>query len=166
MGLLKEEILAYAARYISEDEHTDFPMDGDLFCLMSRALPSDRVLAAEEGWLFNGYGICGGYALDEDSKPAGKWLWLHFVSLATFPPAAQVLKLQPPHVVKGLFQSGDRSQEIRIIKVSFAAPESAGSATAAQTTAVTAKKSSKKRSSASRVKTENVVAFRRKDTPT
>lgn len=165
MGLSKEEIIAYAARYITEDAYTDFPMDGDLFSLMSRTLPSDHVLATEEGWSFNGYGICSGYTLDEDSKPTGKWLWLHFISLATFPPESQVLKLQPPHIVKGRFQSGDRSHEIRIVKVTLAAPASATSEPAAETTAVAKKKSGKKRSSKSRAKAENIVAFRRKNTP-
>jgi hypothetical protein len=39
------------------------------------------------------------------------------VSLSTFPPAAQVLKLQPPHIVKGRFQNPDRTKEFRILNV-------------------------------------------------
>jgi hypothetical protein len=42
---------------------------------------------------------------------------MHFASLSAFPPTAQVLKLQPPHVVKGRFSDADRTHEIRIIKV-------------------------------------------------
>ena len=45
---------------------------------------------------------------------------MHFASLDTFPPVAQVLKLQPPHVIKGRFQNANRSQEVRILKVGVA----------------------------------------------
>lgn len=118
MGLSRDEILDLASRYISADEATDFPFEGDVFCLLSRQLTQDKPQADEDGWAFSGYGICIGYTMDEEAKPRGKWLWMHFVSLAAFPPVNQVLKLQPPHVVKGGFQSADRSHEIRIIKIS------------------------------------------------
>ncbi|MDG5815945.1 hypothetical protein QA601_12710 [Chitinispirillales bacterium ANBcel5] len=117
MGLSKEEIIDLAARYIPADEATDFPHEGDLFCLLIRETTEEKVLSEEEGWGFGGYGLCTGYTLDEDAKPAGKWLWMHFVSLQNFPPEQQVIKLQPPHVVKGRFQNPDRSREIRIVKV-------------------------------------------------
>jgi len=119
MPLSKQDIIDYASRYAEPDAHTDFPMDNDLFCLLGRELPDNKVLAEEEGWLFQGYGVCLGYALDEDAKPAGKWLWMHFASLSAFPPAAQVFKLQPPHVVKGRFFDPARAREFRIVKVSL-----------------------------------------------
>ena len=118
MGLSREEILDLASRYISPNEAIDFPFEGDHFCLLSHSISQDQPASQEEGWLFNGYGICIGYTIDEEAKPRGKWLWMHFASLAAFPPVTQVLKLQPPHVVKGYFQSADRSHEIRIIKIS------------------------------------------------
>lgn len=118
MGLSKEEILDLASRYIPPNEAIDFPFEGDLFCLLSRSLSQNQTTSEEQDWSFNGYGICIGYSIDEEAKPQGKWLWMHFASLVTFPPVTQVLKLQPPHVVKGSFQNADRSREIRIIKIS------------------------------------------------
>ncbi len=117
MGLSKEEILDLASRYIPPNEAIDFPFEGDLFCLLSRTLSQNQTASEEQDWSFNGYGICIGYTIDEEAKPRGKWLWMHFASLVTFPPVTQVLKLQPPHVVKGSFQNADRSHEIRIIKI-------------------------------------------------
>ncbi len=119
MTLSRQEILDYAARYVSPEAITEFPFNGDLFCLLDRKLPDGKILAEEEGWVFHGYGICSGYLLDDQAKPAGKWLWMHFMSLSIFPPTPQVLKLQPPHVVKGRFFSPDRSVEFRILKVAF-----------------------------------------------
>jgi len=117
MGLSREEILDLASRYISSNEVIDFPFEGDLFCLLSRSISQSQPASEEDDWSFNGYGICIGYTIDEEAKPRGKWLWMHFASLVTFPPVTQVLKLQPPHVVKGCFQNVDRSHEIRIIKI-------------------------------------------------
>jgi hypothetical protein len=42
---------------------------------------------------------------------------MHFVSLSTFPPSPQTIKLQPPHVIKGRFHDPARTREFRIIKV-------------------------------------------------
>ena len=117
MSLTRQEILDYAARYLTPGAVAEFPFNGDLFCLLGRELPEGKILAEDEGWLFQGYGVCAGYLLDEEAKPPGKWLWMHFVSLSTFPPAAQVLKLQPPHIVKGRFQNPDRTKEFRILNV-------------------------------------------------
>jgi hypothetical protein len=119
MTLSQQEIIDYAYRYVRSDEIVDFPHDGDLFCLIGRDLPEGKVLAEEEGWGFQGYGICLGYTLDQEAKPLGKWVWMHFASLTVFPPAEQVFKLQPPHVVKGRFQNPGRSNEFRIIKVNL-----------------------------------------------
>ena len=119
MPLTKQEIIDYASRYATPDEHTDFPLSGDLFCLLGREIPIDKFLAEEEGWQFQGYGICLGYTLDEEVMPSGKWLWMHFASLSAFPPAAQVFRLQPPHVVKGRFFDPSRTREFRIVKVNL-----------------------------------------------
>ena len=160
MGLSREEITDLALRYISREEISDFPFDGDLFCLLMRQLPADRVLPEAEGWAFNGYGICTGYAYDEDAKPHGKWLWLHFASLAAFPPEAQVLKLQPPHIVKGRFQSADRTTEIRILKVAFNA---GGVASPEKELPLPAKPRKRASKAPPSVKTDNIVAFRTKN---
>ena len=117
MGISRDEIIDLASKYISPDELTDFPFDGDLFCLLIRATPENEVVPDEEGWTFRGYGICVGYTIDEESKPRGKWLWMHFASLDSFPPVTQILKLQPPHVVKGRFQNPERTHEIKMLKV-------------------------------------------------
>ena len=119
MNLTQQEIIDYASRYVSSAEITDFPCDGDLFCLLARKLPAGKILAEEEGWAFQGYNICLGYTLDEESKPAGKWLWMHFASLSSFPPSQQAFKLQPPHVVRGRFQNPGHTHEYRIVKVSM-----------------------------------------------
>jgi hypothetical protein len=157
MGLLKKEIIELAQRYLPEEEITDFPYDGDLFCILIRTIPVDRVLAEEEGWAFNGYGVCTQYRYDEEAKPRGKWLWMHFASLTTFPPVAQVLKLQPPHVVKGRFQSVDRSHEIRLVKVAISSEKAK---TRGKKTPVSLKKSK----SSTKKKADNIVAFRTKGT--
>lgn len=117
MGLSKEKINNLALRYLSMEDIVDYPMDGDLFCLLMREAGTDKVLAEDEGWAFTGYGQCIGYTYDEEAKPVGKWLWMSFASLASFPPSLQTLRLQPPHVALGRFRSADGSQEIRIVKV-------------------------------------------------
>jgi hypothetical protein len=117
--LSRQEIIDLASRYVDSGEIVDFPIDGDLFCLIGRDLPEGKPLAEEEGWSFQGYGICRGYSIDTEEKPSGKWLWMNFASLAAFPPAQQALKLKPPHVVKGRFQNAGRTSEIRIIKISL-----------------------------------------------
>jgi hypothetical protein len=157
MSITKEEITDLALRYLSAEEITDFPMNNDLFCLLMRPVPTDRILKEEEGWVFGGYGICNGYMFDEEAKPRGKWLWMHFASLSSFPPVEQVLKLQPPHVVKGRFQSADRSHEIRIIKIAIGSHEIV---TADQRMQL--EKSAEKQSSTVSDTKNNIVAFRQK----
>lgn len=117
MPLSREEIIELALRYISEDEITDFPQEEDLFCFMERKVPEGKVLKESEGWHFGGYAICKGYEYDHESKPAGKWLWFYFVSLNTFPPTRQNLKLQPPHIARGIFMNSDRSNELKITRI-------------------------------------------------
>jgi len=119
MGLSRQEIIDYASRYVGPGEAVDFPHDGELFCLIARKLPEGKTLADEEGWSFQGYGICLEYALDSETNPPGKWLWMHFASLVAFPPTRQMFQLQPPHVVKGRFQNPARTEEFRFIKISL-----------------------------------------------
>jgi hypothetical protein len=117
MGLTRKEILDYASRYVTPDEAADFPMDGELFCMLERELPPNKVLDDLEGWKFAGYGLCKGYRIDDDSRPAGKWIWFEYVSLAKFPPHATVSKLQPPHVVKGSWQNSERTREFKVMRI-------------------------------------------------
>jgi hypothetical protein len=117
MGLSRDEIIELASRYVTVAEMVDFPYDGDIFCLLIRTISTDKVLKDDEGWGFGGYGLCIEYTLEEETKPAGKWLWMQFASLDRFPPSQQVFKLQPPHVAKGQFQNPERTHEIRILKL-------------------------------------------------
>ncbi len=117
MPLSREEIIELALRYISEEEIADFPLEEDLFCFMERKVPEGKVLKESEGWHFGGYAICKGYEFDAESKPEGKWLWFNFVSLNTFPPTRQNLKLQPPHIAKGVFMNSDRSSELKMVRI-------------------------------------------------
>jgi hypothetical protein len=122
MNLSREELIDFALRYISQGEVADFPFDGDLYCILERDLTPDKILKDDEGWRFGGYNICKGYTLDDEAKPAGKWVWLKFVSLSAFPPTESFLKLQPPHVVKGVFQDPSRSHEYRLVKIDLGHP--------------------------------------------
>lgn len=117
MPLKKEDITELALRYIEQDEITDFPGEGDIFCILEREIPADRQLEEDEGWGFAGYSICRGYEHDRGSKPEGKWLFMDIVSLATFPPHRNQLRLQPPHIAKGRFQSPGRDREFRILRI-------------------------------------------------
>lgn len=117
MTVSKQEIIDLALRYCSPEEVGDFPVEHDLFCLLTRVIPGNRILKEDEGWTFGGYGICAGYSYDEEAVPRGKWIWMYYTSLASFPPSRQTFKLQPPHIIKGMFHSTDRSQEFRIMKI-------------------------------------------------
>jgi hypothetical protein len=117
MSMTRDEIITLASRYIEDDDAIDFPMKDDTFCLLARDIPQNAVLKEEEGWAFSGYGVCLGYLPDEQAKPVGKWIFMHFASLNSFPPSQQVLRLQPPHIVKGRFQNPERTREIRILKL-------------------------------------------------
>jgi hypothetical protein len=117
MSLTKEEIIDYAMQYVTREEITDFPMKGDLFCILQRSLPENRILKDDEGWQFAGYHVCNGYMLDDEARPIGKWVWMQYVSLASFPPQTGTLKLQPPHIVKGMYQDGSRTHEFRMVRL-------------------------------------------------
>jgi hypothetical protein len=115
--LSKQDILDYASRYVAPEEAVDFAHNDDLFCILERNISPDKIQSGDEGWKFQGYGICVGYTVDGQEIPVGKWLWMHFVSLATFPPTVQTFKMQPPHVVKGGFQNPQRTEELKIVKI-------------------------------------------------
>jgi hypothetical protein len=117
MGLTREQIIEYARRYVDEDEVGDFPHDGDLFCIMHRETGEAGADSEGPQWRFSGYGICIDYILDDRAKPMGKWVWMQYLSLDTFPPRRMSLRLQPPHVVKGSFQNPSRSHETRILHI-------------------------------------------------
>ena len=117
MPLKKEDITELALRYIEQDEIIDFPGEGDIFCIFERQVPVDRQLEENEGWGFAGYNLCRGYEFDRGTKPEGKWLLMDVISLTTFPPHRNQLRLQPPHVAKGRFQSPGRDREFRIVRI-------------------------------------------------
>jgi len=118
MTINHDDIINLALRYISIDEVTNFPQNNELFCFFERNLLKDKILKDDEGWNFAGYGICIGYEYDLQSKPQGKWIWFSFLSLDSFPPHKQNLKLQPPHIARGLFQTPGRETEIKILNLS------------------------------------------------
>jgi hypothetical protein len=117
MPLTRDEILQYAQRYVDAKEIVDFPYNGDLFCFFERSNTEAVPFKDGEGWKFGGYGIGIAYELDVESKPLGKWMWFSYASLSAFPPAMQILKLQPPHIVRGIFANAERTKEIRIVRV-------------------------------------------------
>ncbi len=122
MGCTKDEIIDMACKYIGADEVVDFPQENELFFFAVRELAQNKVLGDEEGWMFRGYAYCHGYTFDEESKPRGKWIWMHFTDLSTFPPQRQTMKLQPPHIAKGKFQNPERTVEIRFLHIDINMP--------------------------------------------
>ena len=113
----KDEIAELALRYIEPSELADFPDEQDLFCTLARKTESEKILSDDEGWGFVSYGICTGYSMDLEAKPLGKWIWFNYISLSSFPPVAENIKLQPPLIAKGLYSSADRSVQFRIVKI-------------------------------------------------
>ena len=118
MTLNRDDIIDLALQYISNDEVVTFPGNNELFAFFQRILPDNKILKDDEGWKFSGYGICTGYEYDLHSKPRGKWIWFSFLSLHTFPPHKQSIKLQPPHIACGMFQTPQRTSEIKILNLS------------------------------------------------
>lgn len=117
MSLTREELIEYAERYVPDCADAMFPMNGDPFCILERETGEDPALKDDEGWSFSSYGICISYEIDPEAKPPGKWILFNFLSLATFPPNLQTIKLQPPHIVQGLFHNPPRTSQTRIIPV-------------------------------------------------
>ena len=115
MQISSEDIIEWASRYIAV-EGCRFPENNDLFIFLSRQVPENKVLKDGENWQFSGYGICAGYQADETAKPQGKWIYMDYYDLTTYPPQLRSLRLQPPHVALGKFFSQDRSLEIKMVK--------------------------------------------------
>jgi hypothetical protein len=156
LTLSKQEIIDLASRYIPPEETVDFPHDNDLFCFFQRKLSGTMPVADDAGWEFGGYAVCLGYVIDEGEIPAGKWLWMHCAFLTSFPPIAQALRLQPPHAVKGRFQSPGRAMEFRMAKVAMTNDREVLSGPS-ETPKGNPEKDRKNN------KTGKIVAFRRKD---
>lgn len=111
------EIKELAARYVEEHDMISIPEAGELFYFQHRELPDNKVLKEEEGWVFGGYAKMISYEKDLTAKPVGKWIYMRYLSLATFPPQEGEVKLQPPHIALGKFQSPDRTIESRFLPV-------------------------------------------------
>lgn len=118
--MTRDEIIDYASRYMDANEIVQFPQEGEAFAFFVRELPLDKILDADEGWKFAGYNMCTGYVLDDESKPAGKWIWINYISLLMFPPRSSAFKLQPPHVCRGRWQNPDRTHEYRMVVLDLA----------------------------------------------
>ncbi len=112
-----DDIIELASRYVEPDELSDIPEEGDTFYFLHREIPDDKFLKDDEGWQFGGYAILNSYKMDMDAKPVGKWIFINYTSLATFPPEVREVKLQPPHIALGKFSSPDRSFETRMVRL-------------------------------------------------
>ncbi len=117
------EIVDLAARYVEADDMHPIPEVGELFYFIHRELPDNRILKEDEGWQFGGYGKIIGYEIDQSEKPLGKWIVISYLSLASFPPQPSTLRLQPPHIALGTFQSPDRTMESRFLALQPAQEE-------------------------------------------
>ncbi len=110
-----DEILELASRYVDPEEISNIPEVGQVFYFQHRELPENKILGDEDGWIFGGYGRVISYEKDLTAKPVGKWIYMRYLSLASFPPQEGEIKLQPPHIALGKFQSPDRTLESRIV---------------------------------------------------
>lgn len=111
-----EEIEDLASRYIEVGKRT-FPVPGELFYFQIRKIPQDRLLNEEEDWQFMGYAQLLSYVWDDSAKPRGRWLFLNYLDLSSYPPQNASVRLQPPHIVLGKYQTPDRAFDIRLKKV-------------------------------------------------
>jgi len=118
-----EEIRDLALIYIDESECGAQIRKGDAFALLVRKVPTFFGKKKEDKWLFGGYGILLDYLTDPNEKPYGKWITMKYLSLATFPPSVAEIKLQPPHIAKGYFQSFDRASETKIVPINLETDE-------------------------------------------
>ncbi|MCL1945757.1 MAG: hypothetical protein FWF51_01195 [Chitinivibrionia bacterium] len=108
-----EEIRELALRYIQEDECGVIPARKDAFALLIRPIS-----AKKKEWRLVCYGMISDYTVDSDEKPYGKWITMKYVSFDSFPPRPASIRLQPPHIAKGYFQSFDRKSEMKIVAIS------------------------------------------------
>jgi len=112
-----EEIRELALMYIDESECSALIRPKEIFALLVRKTPMFFAKKKEEKWLFAGYGLLLDYTIDPNEKPYGKWITMKYSSLITFPPTIVEIRLQPPHIAKGFFQSFDRASETKIVPV-------------------------------------------------
>jgi len=105
-----EDIYQYASRYENKENFLTIPEPGDIFALLTK--PTN----ANVPYSFNGYNVLKKYVVDDQSKPIGKWVFVYFDSLASFPPQENcILKLQPPHLAFGTWQNSDRSMIFHMV---------------------------------------------------
>ncbi len=109
------EIQDLASRYVEKADMILIPDVGDIFYMEHRELQDNKVLKDDEGWHFGGYAQLLSYEKDPTAVPLGKWITMRFLSLAAFPAQVSEIKLQPPHITLGKFQSPDRTIETRIV---------------------------------------------------
>jgi len=113
-GLISvKEIRELALRYIGEDECTDIPDRHNIFAIFTRPIIKKKN-AKTNDWLLIEYGFLLDYIADPNEKPYGKWINMNYLSLNSFPPSRTSIRLQPPHIAKGYFQSFDRTHEMKI----------------------------------------------------
>lgn len=114
-----DEIRELALRYIDENECGMSIRPKDVFVIQHRLLSLPTVFGKKkiEKWLFGGYGMLLDYTINPDEKPYGKWITMKYLSLASFPPKETEMRLQPPHIAKGYFQSFNRTSETRITPI-------------------------------------------------
>jgi hypothetical protein len=105
-----------ALRYIDENECGEEIRPNELFVLQVRQIPLIFSKKSEK-WHFAGYHLLLDYKIDPNEKPYGKWITIQYLNLTAFPPTIAELRLQPPHIVKGYFQSFDRISEMKIEKL-------------------------------------------------
>lgn len=105
-----EDICRYASRYEDSSKFITLPEPGDIFAIFIRPT------YANTPYNFSGYGIVKKYVIDEQSKPAGKWVTMYFDSLSSFPPQEDcTFTVQPPHLALGTWNNSDRSMVFRIV---------------------------------------------------
>jgi hypothetical protein len=109
--------LDLASRYISPNEAIDFPFEGDLFCLLSHSISQDQPASRRKvGYLTDMESVSVTPSMKKQNP--GKMALDAFCQSGCIPSGNPGVKTSTSHVVKGYFQSADRSHEIRIIKIS------------------------------------------------
>ena len=113
--MTNEEIYDLASRYEDEENFQPIPQAGEVFALLRRTLPDNKILKDSEGWEFGGYAQLTSIEIDYNAKPEGKWLLMNYLSLASFPPQHIELRLQPPHIALGFFRDPSKTIETKIV---------------------------------------------------
>ncbi|MGM0443996.1 MAG: hypothetical protein ACQEQV_07405 [Fibrobacterota bacterium] len=113
-----DEIRELAARYVERADMVDIPGPGELFYLEQTTAGDDDAAP-----LFGGYGIVHSYTADPAAEPRGKWIIMRYFSLAAVPPQETEIRLQPPHIALGRFQTPDRTARISIVPCSLFADD-------------------------------------------